>query len=166
MLETGVEPVRTSDAKRVLRSSARPVIIVVSGWRHYPAERNDWVIRTVRQQVVGAAVANRGVHIRYGDCKTGLDALIKRWARTLTPSFATHCEYEADWSLPSRSGGPVRNNRMLTGADENGQYADRLIAFPEPGKRRLHSGTWGCIDLAHENGIEVVIPSWKEPDSD
>lgn len=145
MLETGVEPVHQSNERRIFRSTAEPVTIAVFGCSDYPSDRNDWLIRTVRQRIIGAAVANRGVCIRRTS-GAALDQAIGRWVRTLTPSFA--------------------KSELLPSVEDMLNGADILVAFPKPGKRIPDSETWACIELAHELGIEVVIPSWKDPDSD
>lgn len=150
------------------------MIIVLSAWRG-PANTVTKRIRAQSQarieeactEVVQHLLRNfSGITIRYGDCPTGGDAAFhslfrdSRVRRQLDRNNSRAVRFEADWSLPNNMGGPVRNNAMLDGdlsLDLHQGIAHQLIALPEPGKRKLHSGTWGCVDAAYERMIPVHI---------
>jgi hypothetical protein len=102
-----------------------------------------------------AGVSTKGLHIRVGDCPTGLDHIVLH-----TPQARAKV-YTALWHMQGKAAGPIRNGVMLRGeqdprvkeTDDNwmDKYeADLLIAFPG-GK-----GTADCVRQARELGIPVL----------
>lgn len=150
------------------------MIIVLSGWRGLPktAARRAREQSQARIDEACAEVADHllrsinTITIRYGDCPSGVDDAFHRLfrdpriKRRMDRVNSRAVRFEADWSLPNYSGGPVRNNAMLDGdgsLDLHEGIAHQLIALPEPGKRKLHSGTWGCVDAAMERLVPVHL---------
>lgn len=66
----------------------------------------------------------------------------------------------AEWNKHGKAAGPLRNLAMMRGdgtADDTHGFAHLLVAMPEPGRRRPHSGTWDTIDAAAECGVDTLI---------
>jgi hypothetical protein len=80
----------------------------------------------------------------HGDCATGADAIVKRWA--IETDGAEEEPHPADWTA-GRKAGPDRNQMMV---DLGGYFA--CLAFPMPGSR----GTYDCIRRAEAAGIPVI----------
>lgn len=55
------------------------------------------------------------------------------------------------WTKYGRAAGPIRNKEMVR------LGADLCLAFPDHPKGQGSRGTWGCIDLAHQAGIPILI---------
>lgn len=149
------------------------MIIVLSGWRGLPRtaarkerEASQAVIREACFEVLSAYLTRFPfAHYRVGDAP-GVDEEYRRQfsspqpRRMLHRAGGTWKEYVADWGLPNDSGGPVRNNAMLDGdgtLHEQTGIAHLVVAMPEAGKRKKNSGTWGCVEAAHERYIPVQI---------
>lgn len=159
------------------------MIIVVSAWRGPTGKGVSRRVREQSQAQIHAACSEIAGHvmrtftaitIRYGDCPTGGDASFHalftnpRIKRQLDRRNIRTVRYEADWSLPNNSGGPIRNNAMLDGdlsLDLHLGLAHLLIALPEPGPRKPHSGTWGCVDAAWSRHVPIHLAHLGEPDT-
>lgn len=126
------------------------LILAVTGWRDHPDR--GWV----RHQL-GRMLHMGYTEFRVGDA-TGVDDYTLEWCRQMV---VPHTVYYADWSLPNRSGGPVRNRNMLKGTLNGDELADMLLAMPQPGPRRPRSGSWDCVDAAFEYGVNIYIPAQK-----
>lgn len=136
------------------------MILTVSGWR-------GW---TDARFVIGHLSTYRmygdQLFLRVGCCPTGADKIIRDW---LTETrFPRMTVYYADWSLPGRIGGPIRNGQMLRGEANQLEphpnvLTDKLLAFPQPGVkwRSPGSGTVGCIIEAAQLGVDLDIPGYK-----
>lgn len=59
--------------------------------------------------------------------------------------------HPADWNTHGRAAGPIRNQEMIL------MGADLCLAFPDHKKGQGSRGTWGCIDLAYQADIPVLI---------
>ena len=75
-----------------------------------------------------------------GDCKTGVDATVRRWGSVHSVRVVV---FEADWDTHGKAAGPIRNQKMV---DEE---PDLCLAFH--GGR----GTEDCVRRAQKAGIEV-----------
>lgn len=60
----------------------------------------------------------------------------------------------AEWNRLGRAAGPIRNRTMVN------RGADLCLAFPDHIRGKGSYGTWGCVDLAYEAGIPVLVV-WK-----
>lgn len=134
----------------------KPYIIVISGWRHNVHDP-DFLAFPFRRLVLAKPV-DIPLWFRIGDNPSGTDAAAKRWLQRNYPPFA---EYVADWDAAPKGAGPIRNRAMLEGDNPSdstrGQLANELWCWPEPGKRKPHSGTWNCFDAAVELNIHTVV---------
>lgn len=133
------------------------MILAVSGWREWKD------IQFLADEL--QKMQQRGYNqLRVGDCR-GVDAIIWRISDIVWNPYQwkTRQKFEATWRNDNnqfiKAGGAIRNHAMLT---DNGEHADLLLAFPQPGKRRSNSGTWMCVDQALELGITVYIPGYKK----
>ena len=146
------------------------IIIAVSGWRGFVAfEDRAWIKSQIRFWGGLLMEGDSQLYWRVGDEKAGADsAALELFIEHHLP----HCEYEADWSLPHKAGGPVRSLHMLQGKNPRdrfqGQKADVLLAFPQPGKRfpkhEEVSGTYTCIEQAKRYGISFIVPGYTKPE--
>lgn len=59
--------------------------------------------------------------------------------------------HRADWNTHGRAAGPIRNKETVR------LGADLCLAFPDHPKGQGSRDTWGCIDLAHQTGIPVLV---------
>lgn len=59
--------------------------------------------------------------------------------------------HRADWNTYGRAAGPIRNKEMVN------LGADLCLAFPDHPKGQGSRGTWGCIELAYQSGIPVLV---------
>lgn len=84
--------------------------------------------------------------ILVGDCPSGVDAWIKRWAEA--GDMETQI-FRADWATYGKAAGPIRNGSMIS-------YAEALVAFP--GGR----GTANCVSLAEKKRIPVYRVGRKD----
>src|SRR5688572_2999417 len=137
------------------------MILAVSGWRDWTDFR--FVIQMLRPYVTDFQWQ---LQVRVGDCPTGVDRVVR--GLTQAHAFGSLTVYHANWSLPNKSGGPIRNGHMLHGTANSqdpcpGIPADRLLAFPQPGLQwwAAKSGTGDCIKQAYEAGIHLDIPGYK-----
>lgn len=138
------------------------MILVVSGWRDW--RDGVFVAQTLRPYLLRY---QQDLHVRVGDAR-GVDAMVEKLLLPRNHHGVTCTVYKANWDLPGRSGGPVRNGHMLRGTGSfgdptAGQMADRLLAFPQPFVkwRSPGSGTVGCMIEAFLLGIRIDVPGYK-----
>lgn len=138
------------------------MILVVSGWRDW--RDGVFVAQTLRPYLLRY---QQDLHVRVGGAP-GVDTIVEHLLLPRNHHGATCTVYRADWSLPGRSGGPIRNGEMLRGTGSHGdptagQMADRLLAFPQPFVkwRSPGSGTVGCMIEAFLLGIRIDVPGYK-----
>ena len=136
------------------------MILTVSGWREWTDV--EFVLSRFRGYMRDYQY---NLYVRVGCCGRGVDKIIRD--RLFVPGTGIQfIVYYADWSLPNRSGGPVRNKQMLRGENVNDLYpnqvADRLLAFPQPGInwKKDKSGTVGCILEAVGLGVDLDVPGY------
>lgn len=139
------------------------MIVAFTGGRDY---RNKAMVEAMVRAVVSTAeyyyyASDEGgpIHLRFGDCGSGVDVFVRDIAAELYGSHVLPIQYPARWDKEGLAAGPIRNRRMLTmwadkGRQDLGAIADLLIAFPG-GK-----GTADCVRQARELGIAVIeVPS-------
>lgn len=108
-------------------------VIVVTGGRNYSNRQFVWgVMDTLKFKY-------KNIRIRVGDAY-GVDAFVRGWAAHNNIPFEV---YRADWKQFGKAAGPIRNRKMIAGADI-------LYAFPG-GK-----GTKDCTNAAESAGLFVV----------
>lgn len=139
-----------------LLQSKRGKIVVISGTRRDLGAEEKGEVTLVLE---GAADALDVREWRVGDCPTGVDQFVTkrfgfdssgRWLK-LEPLEV----FEADWDKHELAAGPIRNRKMLGGAD-------LLLAFPARttlGTFKPGRGTMNAIKQALELNIDVVV-SW------
>ena len=124
--------------------------IIVTGCR-------DWA----DEVTVGASIArvtfgwaSAGGVVSVGDCPTGVDEMMRRFAEA-KPNWLEGWEvdvFRAYWDIDGKAAGPMRNQRMVD------QGAELCLAFWD-GKSR---GTLDCLSRATAAGIPVrIIPKAK-----
>lgn len=82
------------------------------------------------------------VKIVHGACPTGVDHFTQGWCDSFGADFERH---PANWDLPNRMGGPVRNQEMVD------LGARICLALPMRGSK----GTKDCMERALFRGIHV-----------
>lgn len=127
--------------------------ILVTGWRHWPAELAWFVEYQLREEFGNRPAWNLPTVVVHGACPVGdggVDGIADRFARSLPPGAAVAVEpYPADFAGRGPGAGPERNTRMVAAG------AHVCLAFPGPGAG--HSGTWDCIRKAVNAGIPTRI---------
>lgn len=133
----------------------KPYIIVISGWRHNVHDP-EFLTPIFKAWILGKG--STWPLFRVGCNKGGTDAAAMQWFQR---HHAGYHRYVADWDAAPKGAGPIRNRAMLKGDNPSdntrGQLADELWCWPEPGKRKPHSGTWDCFDAAVELNIHTVV---------
>jgi hypothetical protein len=82
--------------------------------------------------------------IVHGNCQTGVDSIAETIANVKGMQSEAH---PADWERWGKSAGPRRNQEMVD------LGADLVLAFPKGASR----GTRGCLKMAQEAGLKVVV---------
>lgn len=86
--------------------------------------------------------------VRHGDHWEGADQFASKWAQS-HGNGVDEDPYPANWTALGRKAGPVRNRAMVIAG------ADLVLAFFAPPPAG-NIGTQGCVDFAHEAGIQVI----------
>lgn len=86
--------------------------------------------------------------IVHGDCPTGLDAIVDRWA--LRRGYVAE-RHPARWDQFGKAAGPIRNQEMVNAG------ADMCLGFPLEGG----SGTQDCMNRARLAGIPTFTVSLR-----
>ena len=135
------------------------LILVVSGWRHWLGE--SFILTNLRRYTMERGAD--GIHIRVGDCQSGVDRIVREYLHSRVYSFTV---YDADWST-GRTGGPIRNRSMLLGKHGGDRFpevlAHKLLAFPQPGLSLASrgSGTADCVRQAFTLGVGLDVPGTR-----
>lgn len=131
--------------------TAYPYRIIVTGWRHWPADLAWFVEYQLREHFLGEgqmlSMPNVLVH---GACPVGdggVDGIADRYARQL-PGITVEL-HPADFATLGPKAGPIRNTEMV----EAGAHV--CLAFPGPKERSR--GTWDCIRRAVDTGIPTHV---------
>ena len=139
--------------------------VIVTGSRTWPDEGAVWLAlnRVAWHDVPMSSVLT----VIHGACPTGADAAAAAWCRLIRKSGNDPVigrdlrlreePHPADWKLPGRRGGPIRNQEMVDAG------ADLVLAFVMPctlkgcaGKpEHLTHGTQDCITRAEKAPIPV-----------
>lgn len=141
--------------------------LIISGTREELSDEDrDVVLDVLARSLAHAA------EIGVGDCRTGIDALVREavdelhrgsW-RTEGQARPPLSTFIADWDRLGKRAGPERNARMVAWAAETDRaFAPRsphraaglgmLLAFPGPRSR----GTWDCVRRARAAGLSVGV---------
>jgi len=137
------------------------MILTVSGWRKFTDR--EFIRHHLRRYLHVHGYGQ--MHIRVGDCPSGVDEVIRRMCRGR--SFS-HTVYIADWDAYNAAAGPIRNGQMLHGENPSDPFygvpTDALLAFPQPGidLSKRGSGTADCIRQARDMGLDTDIPEYSE----
>lgn len=88
----------------------------------------------------------------HGDCPSGADQIVDRWARRRDSEGVVIEAHPADWSRFQRSAGPIRNQEMVD------RGADLCIGFVKGNSL----GTRHCLSLARNAKIPTFTINWEE----
>lgn len=123
------------------------MIVVVSGTRHATVEHGPHISSALWDAWFVAGFTE----LRHGACR-GADELAAGWGleRVREGKPLEIVPVYAEWGNHANAAGPMRNAKMLDGAD-------LLIAFPLSGPRSLSKGTWDAITKACERGCRTMI---------
>ena len=117
------------------------MILVVAGGRDYRLDWNDYVL------LERAFNDLKPCELRHGGCR-GVDSDVARFAAREFPGTKI-VRYAADWKVHGRAAGPIRNAKMMVGADA-------LLWFPGG------SGTKNAIQCAESAGLQLFTPAYWE----
>ncbi len=92
---------------------------------------------------ITAVMPARAREILVGDCPTGVDPAVRRWAAFWQKPVRV---FPADWETHGKAAGPIRNKAMVA-------EADLLIAFWDGASK----GTLSAIREASKAGIPVRV---------
>lgn len=101
-----------------------------------------------------ADVLGEKLTIIHGDCPTGADQVVDRWARRREGDGVTVETLPADWRTLGKRAGPVRNKAMVD------RGADMCIGFV----RGDAKGTRITLAMATEAGIPTFTVDWETND--
>lgn len=88
-----------------------------------------------------------GLVVVHGDCPSGADRFAHLWVKKNAVNGVTEECHPAQWGQFGQKAGPIRNRAMVD------LGADRVLAFP----LKESKGTWGCIKLARDAGLDVRV---------
>lgn len=126
--------------------------IICTGSRNWVGIYGDGLIYQVLNIVLALAdVLGEKLILIHGDCPTGADQVVDRWARRREGDGVTVETLPADWRTLGKVAGPIGNKAMV----ERG--ADMCIGFIRDDSR----GTWATVVLAREAGIPTFIVDWE-----
>lgn len=116
---------------------------IFTGSRDWPADD----VTFVHAIIDGLLVAGMS-HASVGDCKTGIDRIIRIKLRPILDDRLR--EFEANWDRFGRAAGPIRNQRMVDGG------GDLCVAFSN-GPIENSVGTRDCASRAEMAKIPVFL---------
>ncbi len=118
-------------------------VIIVTGSRNWPADRQDVIERILLREV--KRLSSKGeVVIRVGDAG-GVDL----FAASIATGYNITLEYfVADWPTYGRAAGSIRNRQMTS------KGAAICLAFKW---QKVSIGTEDCMDAAMENRIPINL---------
>lgn len=127
--------------------------VLITGSRDWEGTYAESRIHTIMNITLAQAQAlGEKLTIVHGDCPTGADAAVDRWARRREDDGVTVEPHPADWARFNRSAGPVRNQQMVD------LGADLCIGF----LRNNSAGTRNCLALARNAKIATFAVHWEE----
>jgi YspA, cpYpsA-related SLOG family len=117
-------------------------VVIVTGSRAWPVDQSHLVFA----ELDALRNAHPVLHIKVGDCPTGVDVMTRSWylAQKWRRGFITCDIYRADWKHYGRQAGPMRNICMCHDG------ADLCLSFPLGESR----GTRNCVKWAHEYDVK------------
>lgn len=128
--------------------------VVICGSRHW---EGIWATQRIHDVMLALEVLAQALgtklEIAVGDCPTGADAIVDRWARRRGYEPIV---FKADWSHLGRAAGPVRNSTMgLAGGDI-------CVGF----LRDNSSGTIDMTGKARKYGMATFVVDWEEKEEE
>lgn len=129
--------------------------VICTGSRNWMGIYGDGRIYQVLNIVLALAdVLGEKLTIIHGDCPTGADQVVDRWARRREGDGVTVETLPADWRTLGKRAGPVRNKAMVD------RGADMCIGFVRGDAR----GTRITLAMAAEAGIPTFTVDWDTTD--
>lgn len=129
--------------------------VICTGSRNWMGIYGDNRIYQVLNIILALAdVLGEKLTIIHGDCPTGADQVVDRWARRREGDGVTVETLPASWSTLGRRAGPVRNKAMVD------RGADMCIGFVRGDAR----GTRITLAMAAEAGIPTFTVDWETTD--
>ena len=121
--------------------------VLVTGSRNLPIAAEEFVKACIAQdlkQRFGISDLKK-VNFIVGDCKTGLDAIVRQHAYVKKV-------FKADWQQYGRAAGPARNQEMVN------EMPNVCYAFPYGVSR----GTLDCVRKAQRANIATIVFYYEE----
>lgn len=126
--------------------------VIFTGSRDWVGVEAEGAVTDILYTLHGLAEAlGQPLEVVHGDCPTGADAIVDRWARRRLDHGVKLETYPAQWDVWGKKAGPMRNGRMIADG------ADMVIGFWRNGSR----GTGGCLTMAQEEGIPTHVIEWN-----
>lgn len=126
--------------------------VICTGSRNWMGIYGDNRIFQVLNIILALAdVLGEKLTIIHGDCPTGADQVVDRWARRREGDGVTVETLPADWRILGKRAGPVRNKAMVD------RGADMCIGFVRGDAR----GTRITLAMAAEAGIPTFTVDWE-----
>ena len=121
--------------------------VLVTGSRNLPAAASDFVMQSMAKDIEQRFGIKdlRQVNFIVGDCRTGLDAIVRQHAYVKEV-------FKADWQQFGRAAGPARNQQMVN-AMPNVCYA-----FPYG----TSHGTMDCVRKAQRANVATIVFYYEE----
>ena len=127
--------------------------VIVTGSRNWMGTYGDQRIHTVMNILLALCeVLGEKLTVVHGDCATGADQVVDRWARRRDDSGVSVETLPADWRSLGKAAGPIRNREMVN------QGADMCIGFV----RGTSRGTFITLTMAQEAGIPTFTVYWED----
>lgn len=124
--------------------------ILTTGSRDWEGITAEAKIQVVLNVILALAdVLGEEMTVVHGDCPTGADQCVDRWARRRDDQVKLEV-HPADWRKYGKAAGPFRNQVMVD------LGADMCIGFLKDGS----TGTRNCLALARHTGIATFIVPW------
>ena len=135
-----------------------PTVIAFTGTRTHCDDLDRGEIVYTLQRILGMHRLLYPPGVRVGDCKTGVDAFVRRLFVDGSIYGGTELTVvEINPSIKWPAAGPERNSRII---DKSPNLPDILLSFP---RRGIHNaGTIDCTTKAMHAGVDVVVTYLKE----
>jgi hypothetical protein len=132
---------------------ARPTVIAFTGTRtHCNAEDRGEIVFTLHR-ILAEHRLLYPPGVRVGDCKTGVDAFVRRlFGEGSIYSNTELTVVEVDPAIKWPAAGPERNSRII---DKSPNLPDLLLSFPRRG--RANKGTIDCTTKAIRAGVDILV---------
>lgn len=127
-------------------------LLLVSGSRYHTGVK---LIEASMSEAVEELRADGPVIVIIGDCRTGADAIAKRWAEAQPADMIYNVEeFDARWTRFNRAAGPIRNTAMVERAlvQHIAGAPVKVLGFPLENS----SGTEGLLKIARAARIRDI----------